>query len=73
MTQYTRESHANMNHVRMQSNPLPCHATSNHIKTQNVNPKIAMQTLKNECNYHQMFVSQPDDHDMLCETYFHAH
>ena len=39
MTQYTSESHANVNHMRMQKNPLPCHAMSNHIKTQNANPK----------------------------------
>ena len=32
-----------------------------------------MQTLKNEHDYCQMFVSQPDDHDTLHEAYFHAH
>ena len=57
-----------MNHMGMQKNPLPHHAMSNHIKTQNANPKIAMQTLKNEPNYCQTFVSQPDDHDMSCGT-----
>ena len=42
MTQYTRESHPNVNHVGMKKNPLPHHAMSNCIKTQKVNPKIAM-------------------------------
>ena len=57
MTQYTRESHVNVDHVRMKLDSLPYHATSNCIKAQNANPKITMQTLKNECNYCQMFVS----------------
>ena len=58
MTQYTLESHANVNHVGMQKNPLSHHTMSNHIKTQNANPRITMQTLKNEHDYCQMFVSQ---------------
>ena len=41
MTQYTHESHVNVNHVTTELNPLPHHATSNHIKTQNANHKTA--------------------------------
>ena len=30
---------------------------SNHMKTRNTNPKIAMQTLRNEHDYHEMLVA----------------
>ena len=39
MTQHTCQSHGNVNHMRMQKNPLPHHTMSNHIKTQTMNPK----------------------------------
>ena len=36
------------------------------MQTLNMNPK-------NEDDYHQMFASQLNDHNMSRETYFHAH
>ena len=72
MTQYTCESCANMDPMGKLMNPLPCHATSNCIKTQNTNPKNHNTNPKNECNYCQIFVSQENNRNMLHETYFHA-
>ena len=75
MTQHTCQSCEKMNPMGMSSNPLPCCATSNCIKTQNANPKICNTNPKNEHDYHEMSVSQQNimtHHDMSCETYFHA-
>ena len=63
MTQHTCQSNANMNPMGTQKNPLPHHATSNGIKTQNVNPMVCNANPKNKYDYHQMFVSQSNDHD----------
>ena len=75
MTQQTCQSHANVNDIGMYSNPLPHHAMSNHIKTQNVNPKITTRTLKNEHDYCKTFMSQQNittHHDTSHEKYFHV-
>ena len=40
MTQCTCQSHANVNPMGMEKNPLPHIAMSNHIKTQNMNPTV---------------------------------
>ena len=46
MTQCTHESRANVNHMRMLKNLLPCHATSNCNVNHKHEPKIQTQTLK---------------------------
>ena len=48
MTQHTHQSHGNLNHMRMQKNPLPHHTMSNHIKTQTMNPKNHDMNPKNK-------------------------
>ena len=53
-----RQSHVNVIHVRMSSNPFTHHATSNRIKTQNANTKLPMRTLKTQRDVHKMFPSQ---------------
>ena len=42
----------------MQKNPLPHHAMSHHIMTQNANPTILIVDPKNKCNSCEMSVSQ---------------
>ena len=48
MTQHTHQSCANMNPMGTQKNPLPHHAMSNHIKTQNVNLMVLNVNPKNK-------------------------
>ena len=52
MTQHGHESHANVNHMGTQKNPLPSHTTSNCIKTQNENPTVLNTNPKNEHDCH---------------------
>ena len=62
MTQHTSQSCANVNPVKTQKNPLPHHAMSNCIKTQNMNPTVLNVNPKNECDCHEMSMRHPMRH-----------
>ena len=63
MTQHGCESHGNMNPMGMQKNPLPHHAMSNHIKTQNENPTVLNANSENKHNCCETLTSQSNGHD----------